>query len=126
MAVPRQWPPTNSRCLSSLREPENCERWSTTTTSTLNTKYEESELSDHVEEADSMVASFNSEASILYLYMNRITRDDIKNHENSAMYFAHKWIVNFAQGRYDQLLEELCKYTTKKIVKGHELPIDYS
>ncbi len=89
-------------------------------------KYEESELSDHHEEANTMVTCFNSEVSILYLYMNQITRDDIKNHENSVMYFAYKWIVNFAQGRYDQLYEELCKYTTKKIVKSHELPIDYS
>ena len=89
-------------------------------------KYEESELSDQLEEANTMVTCFNSEVSILYFYMNQITRDDIKNHENSVMYFAYKWIVNFAQGRYDQLLEELCKYTTKKIVKSHELPIGYS
>ena len=89
-------------------------------------KYEESELSDQLEEANTMVTCFNSEVSILYLYMNQITRDDIKNHENSVMYFAYKWIVNFAQGRYDQLYEELCKYTTKKIVKSHELPIGYS
>ena len=89
-------------------------------------KYEESELSDHHEEANTMVTCYNSEVSILYLYMNQITRDDIKNHENSVMYFAYKWIVNFSQGRYDQLLEELCKYTTKKIVKSHELPIGYS
>ena len=89
-------------------------------------KYEESELSDHLEEANTMVTCFNSEVSILYLYMNHITRDHIKNHENSVMYFAYKWIVNFAQGRYDQLFEELCKYTTKKIFKSHELSIDYS
>ena len=128
MAVPPRMTPEELEMFIEVYENlENCERCIHDYNFNFEyDKYEESELSDHLEEADSMVDSFNSEVSILYLYMNRISRDDIKNHENSAMYFAHKWIVNFSQGRYDQLFEELCKFTTKKIVKGHELPIDYS
>jgi len=127
MAIPAPMTPEELTTFIEVYENlENCERAISDYNFNFEyDKYEESELSAHLEDANSSVTSFNSEVGILYLYLNRITRDDIKNHENSLMYSAYKWIVNFTEGRYDQLYEGLCKYTTKKIIKGQQLPVDY-